>query len=75
MSEISHMAPEKVAKTQELTHFLDIRWRWGVLHCFELIRAWDNALFGEAEAKVRHFFASEHALLKVNFNVVHDQAL
>ena len=69
------MAPEKIAKTQELSHFLDVRWRWGVFHRFELIRAWDNALFGEAEAKVRHFFASKHALLKINFNVVRDQAL
>ena len=75
MSEISHVAPKKIAKSQELSHFLDVRWRWCVFYSFEFICAWDNALFGEAEAKVRHFFASEYALLKVNFNVVRDQAL
>ena len=75
MREISYMAPKKIAKTQKLSHFLDIRWRWSVFHRFELICAWDNPLFGEAEAKVRDFFASKHALLKVNFNVVRDQAL
>ena len=75
MREISHMAPEKIAKTQELANFLDIRRRWCVFDSFKFICAWDDALLGEAEAKVRDFFASKHALLKVNFNVVRDQAL
>jgi hypothetical protein len=69
------MAPEKIAKPQKLSNFLDIRWRWGVLHSFEFICAWDDALLGEAEAKVRDLLASKHTFLEVDFNVVCDQAL
>ena len=75
MREISDMAPEKIAKTQKLSNFLDIRWRWGVFHSLEFICAWDDALLGEAEAKVRDLLASKHTFLKVDFNVVRDQAL
>ncbi len=75
MREISHMASKKVAETQKLPNFLDSRRRWSVFHRLELICAWDDALFGKAEAKVRDLLASKHTFLKVNFNVVCDQAL
>ncbi len=74
MRKISHMTSKKIAKTQKLPNFLDIRWRWGVFHCLELVRAWNDALLGEAEAKVRHLFATKHTFLEVDFNVVCDQA-
>ena len=75
MRKISHMAPKKIAETQKLSNFLDIRWRWSVFHRLELICALDDALLGEAEAKVRDLLASKHTFLKVDFNVVCDQAL
>ncbi len=75
MRKISHMAPEKIAKTQKLSNLLDIRWRWGVFNSFKFICAWDDALLSEVEAKVRDLLASKHTFLKVDFNVVCDQAL
>ncbi len=75
MRKISHMAAKKIAKSQKLVNFLHIRWRWRVFHCFEFVCAWNDALLSEAEAKVRDFLAAKHTFLKVDFNVVCNQAL
>ena len=69
------MTSKKIAETQKLANLLNIRWRWNVFHCLELVCAWNDALLGEAEAKVRDLLASKHTFLKVDFNVVCDQAL
>jgi hypothetical protein len=45
-------------------------WQWGIFHYLEFVCAWFYALFGKSEAKVRHFLASDNALLKVYFNVM-----
>ncbi len=67
MRKISYVTSKKVAKTQKLANLLNIRWRWSVFYCLELVRVWDDALLGEAEAKVRDFLAAKHTFLKVNF--------
>ena len=69
------MTSKEIAKSQKLANLLNITWRWSVFHCFELVRAWNDALLGEAEAKVRDLLASKHTFLEVDFNVVCDQAL
>ena len=75
MRKISHVTSKKVAKSQKLANLLNIRWRWSIFHCFELDRAWNDALLSEAEAKVRDFLATKHTFLEVDFNVVCYQAL
>jgi len=69
------MAAKKIAKSQKLANFLHIRWRWSVFHSLEFVCAWNNALLGEAEAKVRDLFATKHTFLKVDFYVLCNQAL
>ncbi len=75
MCKIPHVTSKKIAKSQKLTNFLHIRWRLSIFHCFEFVCAWNDALFSEAEAKVRDFLAAKHTFLKVDFNVVCNQAL
>ncbi len=75
MRKISDMASKKIAKSQKLVNLLNIKWRWSVFHCLEFVCAWDDALLGEAETKVGNLLAAKHTFLKVDFNVVCDQAL
>ncbi len=75
MCKISHVSSKKIAKSQKLVNFLHIRWWWSVFHGLEFVGAWNDALLGESEAKVRDFLAAKHTFLKVDFNVVCNQAL
>ncbi len=66
------MASEEIAEPQELSYLVYIGGGWSVLDRLQFVRAGQNTLFSETEAKVGNFFTAKEAFLQINFDVVLD---
>ena len=57
------MVPEEVAKSQKLTHLMNIA-RWGYIsNRLELVASRNDSLFSEPKSSVAYIFVAENAFI------------